>query len=148
MIIRQASKCDIDDMVNLLEQLFTIEEDYIIDHSKQRAGLELLIEQPGSSYILVAESGEKVIGMLTAQMFISTAEGGKVAILEDMVVDEKFRRQGIGKDLMKEMEKWAVQNNIKRIQLLADKDNISALHFYDKLALKYTQLICLRKYID
>jgi ribosomal protein S18 acetylase RimI-like enzyme len=146
IVIRSATMNDIDSMAKLLEQLFFIEEDFKVDYEKQKEGLERLLEYPQNSKILIAELDGLIVGMLTAQICISTAEGAKSAILEDMVVDIAFRRMGIGKSLMKKMEEWVIENNIKRLQLLADKNNSIALKYYQELNWKITQLICLRKF--
>lgn len=86
-----------------------------------------------------------VVGMCTAQILISTAEGGMVALVEDMVVDARYRGMGIGRQLMSAIEGWAQKRRISRLQLLADRTNFSALDFYDKMGWRPTQLICLRR---
>jgi GNAT superfamily N-acetyltransferase len=146
-IIRKATLTDIEAMTGLLYQLFSIEEDFTFDETKQKQGLELLISSPQSAVAFVAELDCKVIGMLTAQTNISTAEGKKAAVLEDMVIDKNLRQQGIGKKLMQAMEQWAKELNISRLQLLADKTNTPALSYYDKLGWNTTRMICLRKYL-
>ena len=146
VIIRSATMSDIDSMVILLGQLFSIEEDFTADVLKQKKGLELLLQNQNYSKVLVAESDGKVVGMLTAQIYISTAEGAKAGMLEDMIIDKNYRRKEIGRMLIQKMEDWAFENNIKRLQLLCDKNNIPALEYYKKLNWITTQLICLRKY--
>ena len=87
----------------------------------------------------------RVLGMCTVQTLISTAEGGRVGLLEDLVVAADFRRQGIGAKLLAEAVKWAECQGLKRLQLLADKNNEAALSFYENQGWKSTQLVCLRK---
>ena len=94
---------------------------------------------------MVATSGDQIIGMCSAQLLVSTAEGGMVALIEDMVVAISYRGQGIGKRLLLSTEKWAYKRKAKRMQLLADTNNINALNFYKKQKWAATQLICLRK---
>jgi ribosomal protein S18 acetylase RimI-like enzyme len=147
IIIRKALNSDIPSMVDLLYQLFSIEEDFSFDAQKQQLGLELLLENEYSACILVAECEKKVVAMLTAQVLISTAQGSKSALLEDMVVDKNHRRMGIGEKLMQEMETWAIKNNISRIQLAADRTNMPALKFYEKLNWQTTKMIYLRKFL-
>jgi ribosomal protein S18 acetylase RimI-like enzyme len=146
VIIRPATMSDLDSMVILLGQLFSIEEDFTADVLKQKKGLELLLQNQNYSKVLVAESDGQVVGMLTAQICISTAEGAKAGTLEDMIIDKNYRRKGIGRMLIQKMEDWAFQNNIKRLQLLCDKNNIPALEYYKNLNWLTTKLICLRKY--
>jgi len=69
--------------------------------------------------------------MCSAQLLVSTAEGRKSALIEDMVVAKPYQGKSTGKKLLKSIEKWAVNNGAKRIQLLADGNNINALNFYE-----------------
>jgi GNAT superfamily N-acetyltransferase len=147
IIVRSAKSIDVPVMVNLLYQLFSIEKDFTFDEEKHRRGLGLLVEAQ-SAKVLVAEAGGQVVGMLTAQISISSAEGKIAATLEDMVVDFKFRGQGIGHILMGAMEQWAVSAGISRLQLLADNTNLPALKYYDSLGWQETKMFCLRKYVD
>ena len=145
-IIRTAKPSDIPQLVELLKALFAIEADFIFDQDKQACGLELLLNSH-KDCILVAEqlNETRILGMCTIQTLISTAEGGRVGLLEDLVVAADFRHQGIGTELLAEAFKWAERQCLKRLQLLADKNNEAALSFYEKQGWKSTQLICLRK---
>ena len=144
--IRTAKPSDIPQLVELLKALFTIEADFDFDQEKQECGLNLLLTSHKDS-ILVAEllSDNKVLGMCTVQTLISTAEGGPVGLLEDLIVAADFRNQGIGSKLVVEAVFWAERQDLKRLQLLADKNNLPALNFYQKQGWKSTQLVCLRK---
>lgn len=77
--------------------------------------------------------------------FISTAEGGTAGAVEDLVVMPEYRGQGIGKKLLESVQKWAEDRGAKRLQLLADKNNLPALEFYEKMNWKRTQMIWLWK---
>lgn len=144
-IVRRATPQDIESLVNLLEVLFSIEEDFAVDEDKQRAGLTLMLSNEATRCIMVAEINNKVVGMCTAQLLVSTAEGGQVALIEDMVVDKSYSGQGIGRELLTAIEKWAQSKGAKRLQLLADRNNSPALVFYEKMNWCKTQLICLCK---
>lgn len=145
--IRKAKKEDIDILVGLLESLFVIETDFSIDIQKQQKGLSLMLEQSDRSCILVAECNEKVIGMCTGQLLVSTAEGSLKAIVEDVVVVEDKRGLGIGSALLLEIEKWAIGCGANRIDLLADQRNHRALNFYNNQKWKRTELIALQKHL-
>jgi len=144
-LIRKAEPSDINPMIRLLEQLFSIEEDFTFNEPVQRNGLAMMLNDNEHRCIMVASSGEQIVGMCSAQLLVSTAEGGMAALIEDMVVAKTFQRQGIGKKLLHAIEKWAVQKGAKRMQLLADRNNVNALHFYKKQKWSATKLICLRK---
>ncbi|MDD2659817.1 MAG: N-acetyltransferase [Methylococcales bacterium] len=144
--IRCAVPSDVPELVELLKELFAIEADFEFNHDKQTKGLNLLLESKNNC-ILVAQSinDNKVLGMCTMQTLISTAEGGMVGQLEDLIVAAEFRNQGIAAKLITEAVSWAERQGLKRLQLLADKNNLPALNFYNKQVWQSTQLICLRK---
>lgn len=143
MTIRPARICDIDSIVGLLRELFCIEADFVFDPEKQRQGLQQLLNSEKDT-MLVAESDNNVVGFCTLQTLISTAEGGRVGLLEDLIVAEAYRNQGIGKKLLEEALHWANSQDLKRLQLLADSNNLPALDFYIQRGWQLTQLICLR----
>jgi GNAT superfamily N-acetyltransferase len=93
----------------------------------------------------VAEYQEEIIGMCSAQLLISTAEGGWKTLIEDVVVKEEYRGQGIGKKMLAFIADWAKSQGAKRLDLLADSYNTNGLKFYDKLQWKKTNLIALQK---
>jgi ribosomal protein S18 acetylase RimI-like enzyme len=144
--IRTAKSFDIPQLVALLKELFTIEADFNFDQDKQASGLNLLLESE-KDCIFVAQllNENKVLGMCTVQTLISTAEGGRVGLLEDLIVEADFRNQGIASKLVAAAVDWAQCQGLKRLQLLADKNNLSALNFYEKQGWESTQLVCLRK---
>lgn len=143
--IRNAEHRDIGRLAELLEVLFSIEEDFAFNEENQRLGLEMMLKDNENRCIFVAEFQNQVIGMISGQTLISTAEGGISVLVEDVVIDENFRRQGIGRELLKEMEQWAIEKGARRLQLLADINNSSALTFYKKLSWEKTSLMCLQK---
>jgi GNAT superfamily N-acetyltransferase len=144
-MIRQARPGDIPRMCDLLTELFTIESDFVPDVEKQVHGLSALIANPlGKVLILVAMIDELVVGMATVQTIISTAEGGRVGLIEDVIVDRKFRCRGIGTLLLEGIVAWSERTGLRRLQLLADSDNQRALDFYASRNWCSTRLICLR----
>jgi ribosomal protein S18 acetylase RimI-like enzyme len=144
--IRTAKLDDIPQLVVLLKALFAIEADFDFDPDKQARGLQLLLRS-NQGCILVAESTDdkNLRGMCSIQTLISTAEGDAVGLLEDLVVAADFRNQGIGAKLLAEAGAWAERQGLKRLQLLADKNNSPALKFYEKQGWQSTQLVCLKR---
>jgi N-acetylglutamate synthase-like GNAT family acetyltransferase len=143
-IIRCAEKNDVPEMVQLLGKLFSIEADFRFSSDRVTLGLLVLLES-STAQAWVAQHGKKIIGMCTLQTLISTAEGGEVGLVEDVVVHEKYRGRGVGQALVKQAESWARQNGLKRLQLLADRNNKAALTFYDQMGWEKTSLNCRRR---
>lgn len=145
MLIRQAKKQDLNEMADLLAGLFAIESDFEINRNKQLNGLNMLLDNSTKGIIFVAEDDEKVIAMCSLQYLISTAEGGLGGLIEDMVVETKYSRQGVGSRLIEFIIEHARNAGLSRIQLLADKSNRPALNFYKKFKFANTNLQALRK---
>lgn len=144
LLIRDAVAEDIPAMVELLAQLFSIEQDFVPDAEKQGRGLALLLAQPGA-HVLVAVLGGRLVGMITVQTLVSTAAGDRVGLVEDLVVAEPHRGKGFGKRLLQALEVRARATGLTRLQLLADSDNAPALDFYSRRGWSRTSLLALRR---
>jgi len=94
--VRIATAADIDACASLLEVLFGQEAEFTPQHEIQARSLKLILEQPETGRILVCEENGGILGMVLLLFTISTALGGRVALLEDMVVLPESRRKGIG----------------------------------------------------
>jgi GNAT superfamily N-acetyltransferase len=138
-------RADVDALVELLDQLFELEADFRPDEARQRRGLALMLEEPERRAVLVAERAGAVVGMVTAQLVVSTAEGAPSALVEDMVVDAPWRGLGAGRALLEGIEAWARARGATRLQLLADRENAPALAFYARMGWSGTRLVCLRR---
>ncbi|MGB0805806.1 MAG: GNAT family N-acetyltransferase [Salibacteraceae bacterium] len=77
----------------------------------------------------VAEIDGVVEGIALYYFKYSTWKG-KCVFLEDIVVNEKLRGNGIGKLLFDEVVKVAAANNVKRMEWQVLEWNHPAIHFY------------------
>ncbi len=146
IVVRPANEADIESLVRLLGELFAIEQDFRPDRERQRRGLALMLAERRACCVLVAEHGGAVVGMATAQLVISTAQGAPSAWIEDVVVARAARGRGVGRRLIEAVVERAGELGATRCQLLADRENVPALGFYAHLGWSRTQLICLRRY--
>jgi ribosomal protein S18 acetylase RimI-like enzyme len=143
--IRLAKLEDIPDLCNLLSILFTQEADFQANIPKQEAGLKHIILNPDIGRILVyQEEKQGIAGMINLLFTISTAMGGTVAILEDLIVNPSSRGRGIGSKLLESGINLARQLDCLRITLLTDHDNEQALQLYEKAGFKRSQMIPMR----
>jgi GNAT superfamily N-acetyltransferase len=143
-VIRRAEPPDVAGLVHLLGVLFGLEADFRPDAARQRRGLVALLAAP-AGVVLVAERGGRVVGMVTGQLLVSTAEGGPAVLVEDLVVDEGARGGGLGRALLDAVEAWARGRGATRVQLLVDEENAPALGFYRRLGWQATRLRALRR---
>ena len=144
---RRAVAGDIPAMIELLQALTALEVDFTFDVQKHEAGLKLLLSAPQDRVcLLVVEVQRKIAGMCTGQKVISTATGGGSVWVEDVVVGESYRGLGLGKKLLAGLQEWA-QNEAEsgRMQLWADRDNVTALEFYRHNGWQLTNGVVLKK---
>jgi GNAT superfamily N-acetyltransferase len=129
---------------DLLTLLFTQEADFQPDVEKQSTGLRQIIEHPDAGCILVLREGSDVVGMVNVLYTISTACGGRVAIIEDMVVRLEHRGQQAGSLLLRAAIDLARTDGCRRITLLTDRTNASAIRFYQRHGFEPSEMIPLR----
>ncbi len=130
---------DVPSMVELLAALFAIEADFTSDRDRQERGLRLLLDEPRAA-VVVARDGARVVGMATAQLVISTAEGGPAMWIEDVVVTPDRRGRGIGRLLLDELLSWGRARGVCRAQLQVDEGNDAGRRFYARLGWGRTHL--------
>lgn len=127
--IEPATLDDLPELTSLLGDLFSREPDFTPDPDKQLRGLRLILEQPSRGRIFVARNERMILGMINLLITISTAEGGFVLWLEDLVVHENYRGKGLGTRLVRHAIDFAREKNFLRITLLTD-DLDGARPFY------------------
>ena len=147
LLLRRAVYGDIAILSDMLKGLFAIEEDFQYSPELQHQGLALLLNSTRAT-IIVAEDTTGILGMVTGQILISTAEGGPSLHIEDLYVQQRARGNGVGRKLLEEIGKWGLSHGARRMQLLADRTNRNGLEFYAHNGWQPTQLICLRHFFQ
>src|SRR5260370_17959201 len=134
-------------LAELLMELLGQEPDFRPDYNNQMRGLRLIMEEPSGGRIFVVRSVNKIIGMINLLFTISTAEGGFVILLEDLIVAKHFRGQGMGGELLKYAMEYAKQKNFLRITLLTDRMSEGSLAFFEKHGFQRSDMIPMRLYL-
>lgn len=93
----------------------------------ERAFGEMLMHP--EAFLAVAEADGKVIGYVLGFDHLTFFANGRVAWVEEIMVGEAFRRQGIGRHLMEAFEAWATAREAKMIALATRR----AADFYGAL---------------
>jgi GNAT superfamily N-acetyltransferase len=124
---------DLPELVELLGQLFEQEAEFSPDAAKQEAALKLILADPKIGRIYVAKDVGRVVAMASLLFTVSTAEGGKAALFEDLVVRADHRKQGIGAKLLEYVIGQARAEGVLRLTLLTDMQNERAQVLYRKL---------------
>lgn len=138
---------DIPQLAGLLRLLFTQEAEFIPNHEKQCAALRRIIDSPEIGRIIVCREASAILGMVNLLFSISTAEGGKVALLEDMIVHPAHRNLGIGTRLLSAAIELCAAVGCSRITLLTDSGNEAAIRFYSRQGFKPSGMTPLRLHL-
>lgn len=99
---------------------------------KNIARIESLIENSveGEAFLLVAEENDKIVGYISAQ------RGGlkRIAHSAYIVVGilQNYRGKGIGTEFFKQLDNWAEEKKITRLELTVICENEVAKNLYEK----------------
>ncbi len=132
VVIEPAIAEDLDELSSLLGELFSEESDFRPDKAKQLRGLRLIFEQPNRGRVFVLRRDRTIVGMINLLFTISTAEGGFVILLEDLVIHKEHRGHGYGSMLLDYAVEFARQKNFRRITLLTDRPELRSQSFFRK----------------
>ncbi|HEY5741921.1 MAG TPA: GNAT family N-acetyltransferase [Terrimicrobiaceae bacterium] len=144
--IEPATLDDLPELTELLFELFSQERDFIPNRENEMRGLRLLLEEPSRGRVFVLRGPLRIIGMINLLITISTAEGGFVLVLEDLIVHRDYRHQGFGTRLLEYAIDFAQKKNFFRITLLTEKPDEELKRFFVKNGFVESNMIPMRMY--
>ncbi len=119
--ISRLIKDDIDSLYILLDDIFK--------SGVKKVLLYKLVDNKDIIDIVCKENG-KVIGHAMVEIRYDLFTGEKYFFLNYFCVDKYYRCKGIGSELLKELEKLALQNNIDYMKFTSGNKRIDAHKFY------------------
>ena len=142
--IRKARNKDITEIVNLNQQLFEHEKNKGFDDTlnctwplKNKSYFKQSISNK-NRVCFVAIENQEVVGYIIGS--INNAEDyrniKKIAEADNMFILSKYRNQGLGSLLIKEVIKWAKLKKAKRIRVVISANNIQSIKFHKKVGFK------------
>ena len=85
---------------------------------------------------LAYEQDNKIIGIAHYRKMPSPLRGKYIGFLDDLYVDPKHRRNGIGEKMIKELNVISIRNNWNLVRWITRDDNNTAKSLYKKLSKK------------
>src|SRR5437660_6490756 len=147
VVIEPATEADLDELSEMLGGLFAQESDFRPDKEKQLRGLRLIFEQPSRGRVFVLRRDGAIVGMINLLFTISTAEGGFVMLLEDLVIHNEYQGHGYGRTLLNYAIDFAKKKNFLRITLLTDRPENVPPDFFRRHGFVESSMIPMRLWI-
>lgn len=137
MVIRKVTPDDAERLICLIKQVES-ESNYMLMEAgerkttaeQQRIQLERMEQQRNSTLFVAEQEKGKLVGYLIAI-------GGSVRKTKHSAylvigILEAYRGRGVGTSLFKQLEEWALECNISRLELTVVTQNIAGLSLYQK----------------
>ena len=124
-IIRRANADDAEAIANLYRELNTLSEPAVVP--------ERIAELAASenTHLLVCDDGEEILATALVCLCQDVMFGNQpFALIENVVVSAKYKREGIGKSMMDYIEAFCLQKNCSKIMLQTSSKNRDARDFY------------------
>jgi GNAT superfamily N-acetyltransferase len=135
---------DLPQLTELVCLLLAQEADFEPERDRQRRALGEILSNAAIGRIYVVRESDAVIAMASLLYTVSTAEGGKAAWLEDVVVRPDRRGRGIGRMLLEYVAARARADGVLRITLLTDPGNARAHALYRGLGFRFSAMRAMR----
>lgn len=134
IIIRKALEKDAEKIWALMQDLAVFEKYIdvfaITPEIVRESGFR---KSPPDFYCIVAEDAEQIAGMLVYYFLPYTAANKPAIYLKELYVEEKYRGQKIGEQLMNALYEEAKQNNCSQIKWTVAPWNDAGKKFYERL---------------
>lgn len=161
MNIRSATPDDVAVIAQLLNEVDHFYGDELTDTAEQRSSAirQALFSVPPLAKVLLAEDDGRAVGFATYSSLWPASGSTASLYLKELYVVEEYRGSGVGRLLISELCRVAVQSGMSRLELTTDRANEDARRFYARLGISVNdrkvmyrvdgeQLSQLGKYVD
>ena len=138
MIIRKAISSDAKEYLSFLHKLDSQTSFMLFEPGERKSSEEeikrRIEDSMKNSLLLVAQNEGKIVGFLSAGR--GTVNRIKHSAYVVTGILEDYRGKGIGRKLFEELDKWAVENELIRLELTVMVPNEGAVALYKKMGYK------------
>jgi len=146
MLIREAVARDYENLNTLIDTVDRLHRDNLPQKFRESEGpvrdrnfiLDLIADE--SVGLIVAEREAQLVGLIHIVIRdtpdIPILVPRRYAVIDNLVVKDGFRREGIGRALMTKAHNWALAKGAKLVELNVYDFNEAALAFYERLGYK------------
>ena len=155
MEIKEATKEDIEQIISLLQQVSELHYINRTDIFRRKSKNDIkeytieILENNEKKIIVAIDEMLKIYGVSIFKVKEGKChinlKSSRILWIEEICVDEKCRKNGIGKMLMLEAENVAEKLNCKRIELNCWEFNETAIKFYEEIGMETQRRIMEKK---
>jgi GNAT superfamily N-acetyltransferase len=132
-IIRRAIASDAAELARLTSQL-----GYPASEAAVCARLTRMIDSADDCLLVAEDSSGKLAGWIHGFLSQLLESDYRVEI-GGLIVDEKWRRHGIGRQLVRAVEDWAVERGAVELSVRCREERIESHKFYESLLFRHTK---------
>ena len=131
--VREAVHGEEDRVLAMYEWLFAPPGGPPPDWDREKAAPRLTeaLDSPRAT-VLIAEEGERLIGLCSAYLDVLSIRYGQRCFVEDLAVDPDHRSRGVGKGLLDEAKRWAAAHGATHLELDSGTARHDAHRFYER----------------
>lgn len=135
MIIRKIGQQDAKGLLDMLLSLDKETKNMMYEEFERPRDIKYINEmiketENSNSFIFVADNGREIVGYLSAVKGQFNRIKHTAYVVTGIL--SSFQNQGIGSKLFIELEKWAKENKITRLELTVMCQNKAAINLYQK----------------
>lgn len=132
IVIRELQKNDLKKLMMLYRTLHPNDENII--NQSILENFDEMQRNPHFTKYFVIELSDKIIASCCISVIPNLTRGGKpYAVIENVITDPDYRRNGYGTKIMKHAIDYARQSNCYKVMLLSNAKRKAAHQFYEKL---------------
>jgi len=130
-MIREWNEADLSEILILLDQLNEAQdENQELDIGNIQRLYQSMIALPEVYHNAIFEDGGVIIGFVSVVFYQSIYHKVGTALINELVVSDSHRNQGIGKALLNYVIELAKAKGMDEIEIGVMKDNTKAISFY------------------
>ncbi len=145
--IRPARRGDVDALAQLLAELG-------YPGSADQATVHWVISHPEIEVLVASDAQDKAMAMVTFSHRPQLRAKGRVAMIEELVVTESWRRRGVARELLKRVVERARSLSVKHLELVTHDAKAEHLRPFfeacgfqaaDVSVMRHSELVLIRK---
>lgn len=156
MLIRRINTNDSEQFLKMAKKLDTETKFMMYEPGERKTTIDEMNKKiidifNSKSILLIAEDSGKIVGFISAERGFAKRIKHSAYIVIGVL--NSYSGRGIGTKLLEHIEKWAIENNVKRLELTVMTHNKNGIKLYEKMGfkkegIKVKSLLIDGKYID